>query len=152
MARTLKCAIQIFWAILGIYSLVMLIGMLGYQLFGHSPDSLDLAGYLFELPIIFLFTAIVYTACVALFRFSFAVVGPTVFIASVIMFTIAMHGMTHDLQPMLNPRLHPLTVAFLDLLALFVVIFGTFRFYRVTLAAIQKTLFPELNHSAARIF
>ena len=152
MARTLKYVIQVFWAFFGLYSLLMLMGMLGYRFFSQSSHSLGLAGYLVSLPIIFLFSAIIYTACVALFRFSFAVVGPTVFIASVIMFATALHGLTHDLQPMIDPRSHPLIAPFLDLLALFVVIFGPFRFYRSTQTAMQKTLFPELNHSAARIF
>jgi hypothetical protein len=161
MARTLKYAIQIFWAFFGLYSLLALIGMVGvlcfidYRFVTHSTLSIELVGCLFLLPMIALLATFVYTAFVALFRFSFAVISPTVFVVSLVMSMTAVHEVVRYTQPMvtqsqMNPHLR--ITPFFDSMLLLVIIFGAFYFYRLTVAAIQRMLFPELNHSAARIF
>ena len=157
MARTLKYAIQIFWAVFGLYALLSLIGMVGllcfmdYRFLTHSALSMELLGCFFVLPMIALLAAFVYTAFVALFRFSFAIISPTVCIVSLGMFMIFLHELVRFSEPMLENHHQPIA-SLVYLTLLFGTMFGAIYFYRFTVDTIRRMLFPELNHSAARIF
>jgi len=151
MKTALRLVIQIFWVFLGCASLWLLIDLGRRFASGHHPT--DALGWLALLPMIIAFSPFFLAAWCALFRFSRDLLGPAVLIVTLIMWSIAMHGITYNLTPLVsvtsNSHAFP-SMPFITLLILFVRVAGAFKFYRFTLAAIQTALFPELRKSAAR--
>jgi hypothetical protein len=151
MKLVLRITIQGFWAFLGGMSLWMLTEMCWRMISGHFP--IGVFQWMLLFPILLLLGALVLGAWSALFRFSQGLLGPVVFIVTLVLFNVAMWGITHDLTPMMQHDIksHAFSLMpFISLLVLFVVVVGAFKFYRVTLGAITVVLFPELRHSAAR--
>lgn len=151
MKTVLRLVIQIFWVFLGCVSLWLLIDLGWRFASGHWPN--DPLGWLLLFPMIMAFAAFILCAWCALFRFSQDLLSPVVLIATLIMWGIAMHGVTYNLTPLMSVTSNShafLSMPFITLFLLFVSVAGAFKFYRFTLAAIQTALFPQLRNSAAR--
>jgi hypothetical protein len=151
LKQTLKLSIQIFWAVIGLLCLAGVLSFSWQFFFGPvRPQPLGVFRWLFVAPILFLFCTLIWAAYRACFRFSGDILGPTVCIVALVLFSAAAHGETHFLEPAMKIRsgiLQPL----LGLGIAIVVLAGPFVYYRVMLAILRTILFPELKHSAARL-
>jgi hypothetical protein len=149
LKRTLKLSIQIFWTVVGLLCLAGLLSFFWQLVFGPvRPQALGIFRWLFVAPILFLLCTLTWAAWRACFRFSSDSVGPTVFVVTLVLFCTASRGEVHFLTPAIESGiLQP----FLGLGIAIIVLVGPFTYYRVMLVILRRTLFPELNHSAARL-
>jgi hypothetical protein len=162
MRTCLRMTIQLAWAFVGV-----MCGYLILALLWSVVLKKIFSGGLFQESIIwnishtcalilglFLLSALVYEAWIAVFRFSSRTVSPTVFVASVVLFCVAAQGENHITHPLFGHHKSMLEIFVAPFLELFVavsVLVGPFIYYRVVKAILTKLLLPELHDSAARI-
>jgi len=154
MKRALEWSIRIFWGFFGLYSIYVAIGIAQYRLF-HRHPPMDWTAGIFLLSMAFLLATVIFTSYFAVFRFSFGLVKPSVFIVSLILWTVASTVLRVDLHPWIDHKIGSppnLTVLVLEMLTFPLSIMAAVAFYRATSAALVKMLFPELSRFAARIF
>ena len=152
MIRVLKITIQVFWAMIGFFAGWLLIECFWRVTTGQAPNGA--VEWIVAVPMLALFGALLFGAWRALFRFSPDAVQNTVFLISLFLFSLGERGVQRFGGPLVDPKHHspgallPLAI----LITLFVVVAGAIKYYRVTCSILTKALFPELDHSAARIF
>jgi hypothetical protein len=141
MKALLEWSIRIFWGCFGSLAIVAAISFVRHRF--HHPQPID--HYFREfLAAFFLIIAVtIFTAYFAVFRFSSALVRPTVFVVSLILWGIASHAITAYLQPLVERSIQSSPSTILPVLALFASIFAIVAavgYYRATVRILRLEL------------
>ena len=162
MKKVLRLTIQVSWAGLGLFCCFTVAQLLWDAVSGRILNGAffregfvwEISGASALLIGLFLLGALIYTAWQAVFRFSSIIVGPTVFIVSLLLLAAANESRLFQIVALHGPRvgiLPDLLLILSGLVLASVVLVGPFAYYRVMKPLLTDVLFPTQRRSGARM-